>query len=213
MSENEDIVDISFEPVKEDIDDNEAEINLSKSKKVTKNKKNSDKKLLKKIQEQEKVLETVIKERDDYKDKFLRNLAEIDNFRKRMKKEKDEFKRYILGDFLTNLLEVVDNIERALNVNSENVDDKSILTGVEMIYKQIMDLLKKNNVIEIEALGKAFDPNLHQALSREEKTDVTEPTVIEVYQKGFIYNEKLLRPALTKVAVPLEVEDTVIERG
>jgi molecular chaperone GrpE len=216
MSENKDIVDISFEPVHDDVDSTNAEIKEVKKKtegKKGNKKKQSEKKLLSKIADQEKVLKAIMGERDDYKDKFLRNLAEIDNFRKRMKKEKDDFKKYILGDFLSSLLDVVDNIERALKSRADNTEDKSIITGVEMIYKQLMELLRKNNVVEIDAMGQAFDPNLHQALSKEEMPDVLEPTVIEVYQKGFIYNEKLLRPALTKVAIPVEVEDTVIERG
>jgi molecular chaperone GrpE len=86
-------------------------------------------------------------------------------------------------------------------------DEKSIVSGVEMIFKQFNDLLKKYNVIEIEALNKPFDPNLHQALSREESGEVDEPTVIEVYQKGFLYNGKLLKPTLTKVAIPEEKEE------
>ncbi len=209
MSDNEDIVDISFEPVKSDIDDE----NIVKEKKKKTKKKYSEKKLLNRIDDQKKILESIIKERDDYKDKFLRNLAEVDNFRKRMKKEKEDFKKYILGDFLSSLLEVVDNIERALKVKSDITGENSIITGVEMIYKQVIDLLKKNNVVEIDAIGKPFDPNLHQALSKEETINVSEPTVIEIYQRGFIYNDKLLRPVLAKVAVPMEVEDTVIERG
>ncbi len=211
MSENEDIVDISFEAVGDSINDEE-EHEIKEPKKKSK-KKHSEKKLLVKLKEQKKILETIIAERNDYKDKYLRNLAEVDNFRKRMKKEKDDFKRYILGDFLTSLLEVVDNIERALKVKSETSDESSIITGVEMIYKQVIDLLKKNNVVEIDAMGKPFDPNLHQALSKDESPDVEEPVIIEVYQRGFMYNDKLLRPVLAKVAVPLEIEDTVIERG
>ncbi len=211
MSENEDIVDISFEAVGDSINDEE-EHEIKEPKKKSK-KKHSEKKLLVKLKEQKKILETIIAERNDYKDKYLRNLAEVDNFRKRMKKEKDDFKRYILGDFLTSLLEVVDNIERALKVKSETSDENSIITGVEMIYKQVIDLLKKNNVVEIDAMGKHFDPNLHQALSKDESPDVDEPVIIEIYQRGFMYNDKLLRPVLAKVAVPLEVEDTVIERG
>jgi molecular chaperone GrpE len=73
-----------------------------------------------------------------------------------------------------------------------------------MIFKQFNELLKKYNVVEIDALNKPFDPNLHQALSKEESDDVTEPTISEVYQKGFLYNGKLLKPTLAKVTVPAE---------
>jgi molecular chaperone GrpE len=75
----------------------------------------------------------------------------------------------------------------------------------------LFDLLKKHNVAEIQALNKTFDPNIHQALSREEQEGIEEPTIIEVYQKGFMYNNKLLRPALTKVAIPVEEADKMEE--
>jgi len=172
------------------------------------------KKLQKKLKEQKEILEKVIEERNEFKDKYLRSLAEMDNFRKRVKKEKEEFQKYVLGDFILGLLEVVDNLERALKAKTpsekeESVlnllvseDEKSIISGVGMIYKQLLDLLKKNNVVEIDALGKVFDPTLHQALSKEEREDVNEPVVLEVYQKGYKYNDKLLRPSLAKVAMP-----------
>jgi molecular chaperone GrpE len=82
-----------------------------------------------------------------------------------------------------------------------------------MIYKQLMDLLKKNNVEEIDALGKVFDPTIHQALSKEEREQINELVVIEVYQKGFKYNDKLLRPTLAKVAVPKEEVEASTEKS
>ena len=182
------------------------------------------KKLQKKIKEQKEILEKVTKERDELEDKYLRSLAEMDNFRKRVKKEKEEFRKYVLGDFILMLLEVVDNLERALKAKAtskknEQVlnmavseDEKSIISGVEMIYKQLMDLLKKNNVEEIDAVGKVFDPTIHQALSKEEREQVTELIVLEVYQKGFKYNGKLLRPTLAKVAVPKEEVEESTEK-
>jgi molecular chaperone GrpE len=117
------------------------------------------------------------------------------------------------------LLQVYDNLERALKAKTpaqkdESVltllvseDEKSIISGVRMIYKQFSDLLKKYNVVEIDALGKHFDPNIHQALSKEEREGITEAIVIEEYQKGFMYNDKLLKPTLVKVAIPKEEEE------
>ena len=118
---------------------------------------------------------------------------------------------------------MVDNLERALKAKTPSEkkgsvvnllgsdDEKSIISGVEMIYKQLLDLIKKNNVLEIDALGKPFDPNLHQALSKEEREDVSEPIVLEVYQKGYMYNDKLLRPTLAKVAIPKEEVEEIAE--
>ncbi len=146
-------------------------------------------------------LRTAIAERDEFKDKYLRGLAETDNFRKRMKKERDDFQKYALSEILLDLLQVYDNLERALKAKSVE-QDKGLVSGVEMIRKQFLDLLKKYQVLEIEALGRTFDPSRHEALSKEEREGISQPVVVEVYQKGFTYHEKLLRPALTKVAVP-----------
>jgi molecular chaperone GrpE len=150
----------------------------------------------------EDVLKSAIAEREEFKDKYLRGLAEMDNFRKRMKKEREEFQKYVLTEILLDLLQVYDNLERALKAKTSELD-KGIVSGVEMIRKQFLDLLKKNQVLEIEALGKTFDPALHEALSKEERAGISKPVVVEVYQKGFSYHDKLLRPALTKVAVPV----------
>lgn len=164
-------------------------------------KKNAAKKPHHKLHELEETLQAVAGERDVLKDKYLRGLAEIDNFRKRVKKEKEEFQKYVLGEFLVDLLQIYDNLERALKAT--NIDNaKSIVAGVEIIRKQLLDLLKKYNVQEIDALGKHFDPAFHEALSKEERPGLSTPVVVEIYQKGFIYNDKLLRPVLTKVAVP-----------
>jgi len=216
MSEQEDIVEISIN-TDDDHDDHADEENEKDSKK---NKKRlSTRKLHHQLDEQEKQIETLESERDEFKDKYLRNLAEIDNFRKRVKKEKEEYQKYVLSEFLLELLQVYDNLDRALKAKTpsekkENSvlnllkedDEKSIVSGVEMIFKQFSDLLKKYQVIEIQAHGKPFDPNLHQALSKEESEDVDAPMVTEVYQKGFLYNGKLLKPTLVKVVIPLKIQ-------
>ncbi len=154
-----------------------------------------------KAPEPEDILHKTTAERDEFKDKYLRGLAEMDNFRKRMKKEKEEFQKYVLTEFLIDLLQIYDNLERALKVKSPD-SEKGIVSGVEMIRKQFLELLKKYQVIEIDALGKHFDPAFHEALNKEERGGISKPVVVEVYQKGFIYHDKLLRPALTKVAIP-----------
>jgi molecular chaperone GrpE len=219
MTEQEDRIEIN--DLSDDPDDDPPVREKQKKQKAhpkttTAQKKGAVKKLQEKIEELEESLETAEKDRDEFKDRYLRTLAEIDNFRKRVKKEKEEYQKYVLSEFLLDLLQVYDNLERALKAKTpsqkkENIlnllvseDEKSIISGVEMIYKQFSDLLKKYNVVEIEALNRPFDPNIHQALSKEEKEGIDEPTVIEVYQKGFMYNDKLLKPTLTKVAVPKE---------
>jgi molecular chaperone GrpE len=165
-------------------------------------KKSAAKKTHHRIHEPEDALQKIQVERDEFKDKYLRGLAEMDNFRKRMKKEKEEYQKYVLYEFFVDLLQIYDNLERALKAKGLETD-KGIISGVEMIRRQFLDLLKKNQVLEIDALGKNFDPAFHEALSKEEREDITEPVVVEIYQKGFTYNDKLLRPVLTKVAIPV----------
>jgi len=219
MTEQEDKIEII--PISDESDDDddpsagkEHKTHKAHSKKTTVKKSPNVKKLHERIEELEEALESVKTGRDEYKDKYLRNLAEIDNFRKRVKKEKEEYQKYVLSEFLLDLLQVYDNLERALKAKTpsqkkESVlnllvseDEKSILAGIEMIHKQFSDLLKNYKAVEIDALNKPFDPNLHQALSKEEQEGIDEPTVVEVYQKGFMYNDKLLKPPLVKVAVP-----------
>jgi molecular chaperone GrpE len=179
----------------EEADKKNAESDLSQKKK------NIAKKPHHKLHELEETLQKVAIERDEFKDKYLRGLAEIDNFRKRVKKEKEEFQKYVLGEFLIDLLQIYDNLERALKAtNVENT--KGVIAGVEIIRKQLLDLLKKYHVVEIDALGKYFDPAFHEALSKEERPGIAKPVVVEIFQKGFTYNDKLLRPVLTKVAIP-----------
>ena len=173
-------------------------------KRMDQKKKSQVRKSTAKLKVQEKIIEKLTTERDEFKDKLLRNMAEIDNFRKRVKKEKDEHQKYALGDFLKELLVITDNLERALKVKEGESTENSIISGVEMIYRQLMEILNKNGVKEIDAMNKSFDPNIHQALSKEEVDFVSGPTIIEVYQKGFMYNKKLLRPTLAKVAIQTE---------
>lgn len=176
-------------------DEKNAEIDLNPKKKIV------AKKIFHKVHELEETLQKVVVERDELKDKYLRGLAEIDNFRKRVKKEKEEFQKYVLSEFLIDLLQIYDNLERALKAKSVE-NEKGIIAGVEIIRKQLLDLLKKYHVVEIDALGKHFDPVFHEALSKEERPGIAKPVVVEIYQKGFTYNDKLLRPVLTKVAIP-----------
>lgn len=207
MSVDDNKLDIGYVPDDPDFGQDERVQKKPVEKKVDHKKKAQVRKSTAKLKVQEKIIEKLTTERDEFKDKFLRNMAEIDNFRKRVKKEKEEHQKYALGDFLKELLIITDNLERALKVKEGESTENSIISGVEMIYRQFMEILSKNGVTEIEAMNKSFDPNIHQALSKEEVDFVTGPTIVEVYQKGFLYNEKLLRPTLAKVAIPPEPAD------
>jgi len=212
MTEQKRTVEISYPPDEEGVNEAKSEETKKTVSKTAPKKKSAQKKLPKKMKDQKELIEKLEKERDEYKDNYLRNLAEVDNFRKRVKKEKEEFQKFVLSEFFLDLLPIVDNLDRALKAKEgpeeNSADEQSIISGVEMIYKQLLDLLKKSKVEEIEALDHIFDPNLHQALSKEEKEGITDPLVVEVYQKGFLYNDKLLRPTLAKVAIPLEEDES-----
>lgn len=203
MTDKKDRIEITYLPDDSD-KDNDSKDREPKSSLKSKDSKKPQvpKKIREQLKKQEEILKRVVKERDEIKDKYLRNLAEVDNFRKRVKKEKEEYYQYALGEFLLSLLPIIDNLERALQSKNTAPNEKSILSGVKMIYKQLIELLKKSNVEEIESLNRPFDPNYHQALSKIEQEDIDQPMVVEVYQKGYHYHNKLLRPSLTKVAIP-----------
>ncbi|MBN2206386.1 MAG: nucleotide exchange factor GrpE, partial [Candidatus Aminicenantes bacterium] len=140
-------------------------------------------------------------ENDELKDKYLRKLAEMDNLRKRVEREKAEFQSFALNAVLRDILVVADSFGRALS-GPADLDGTSFRDGVDLIFKQLMDVLAKFGVTPIDAVGRVFDPTLHQAFASEEAEGVVEPTVVEEMQKGYLLHGRLLRPALVKVHVP-----------
>lgn len=137
-------------------------------------------------------------ENKQLKDRYMRTLADFDNLRKRTEREKADFFRYAIGAVLKDLLPVLDNFDRALEHAAEGDE---FHTGVLMIYKQLFDVLQKHGLKTIEETGVHFDPNIHEAVVREEDPSVPSHTVVAVMQKGYFLYERLLRPALVKVAV------------
>lgn len=134
---------------------------------------------------------------DDLNDKYLRLMAEYQNFRTRTAKEKTDIYAHANEEFACGLLDVIDNFERAMDAKPEN--DK-FAEGMELILKQLMAVLEKNNVKEIEALGKPFDPNFHNAVMTEDAEGTESGTVVKVLQKGYVLNSKVIRPAMVSVA-------------
>ncbi len=131
-------------------------------------------------------------------DRLLRNLAEFDNFRKRSLQEKAAMYSAGAADAAEKLLPVLDNFERA--VFSEQDKTGSFYKGVEMILKQMLEAFAAIGIKEIEAEGKPFDPNFHNAVMHTEDDSLGENTVSQVLQKGYIYNDKVIRPAMVAVA-------------
>ena len=140
------------------------------------------------------------------KDPFLREKAELDNFKKRLTKEKEDFAQFANERLLKELLQIEDNLERAME--APNATLESLKEGVEMIQKQFKDFLKNQKVEVIEAFGKPFDPNLHEVLNQQESEEHEENTVIEEYSKGFTLNGRILRPAKVVISKkPTEKEE------
>jgi molecular chaperone GrpE len=139
------------------------------------------------------------RERDGLQDRLLRTAAEFDNFRKRVERERREHQEYATNDVLRELLPILDNFERALQAPVEG-DVDAYRTGIEMIHRQMLDLLRKRGVTPIEALGADFDPNLHQAVIHEISSAHREGEVMQELQRGYKLGERLLRPAMVKVA-------------
>lgn len=142
----------------------------------------------------------------DLRDRSMRTLADFDNFRKRAERERQESRKYALLEPLREFIEVVDNLGLALSA-SGSADD--LKRGVEMIHRQMQDLLRRHGVKEIEALNQPFDPALHEAVSREEDPTVTKATVVGELRRGYLLHDRLLRPSMVKVAVPSETKPAV----
>ena len=129
----------------------------------------------------------------EQKDKFVRLQAETDNFRKRLSREKEEFSQYANERLFKELLPIFDNFERALGDPSNDI--KSLKEGLEMILKQFSSFLDKERVEPIEAIGEKFDPMIHEVLTSEESSEHEENTIISQFVKGYMINNRVIRPS------------------
>jgi molecular chaperone GrpE len=139
------------------------------------------------------------RERDELHDRLLRKGAEFDNYRKRIERERREQSDQAVVDLLQSLLAVVDDFDRALTIEA-GADTEGYRKGVELIYAKLHDVLKRHGVRPIEALGTDFDPNLHEAVVQETSPNHRDGEVIGELRKGYMLGDKLLRPAMVKVA-------------
>jgi molecular chaperone GrpE len=144
-------------------------------------------------------IDVLTRERDDYKDRWLRKAAEFDNYRKRIERERREQADQAIVDLLGELLNVVDDFDRALTVEAGEGAD-AYRKGIELIHAKLHDLLRKQGVMPIEALGADFDPNIHQAVVHEASPDHRDGEVMGELRKGYMLGDRLLRPAMVKVA-------------
>ena len=182
--------------------------NTSKSTKATKTSA-KQKSLEKKINELEQAVLDITKERDDLvadteaaKDQSLRSLAELENVRRRKEQEKLDAIKFANERLVMDLLPVLDSFELAMveSRKSDSQDVQALVTGFEMIQKQLEQFLDKCGVKRIDALDQPFDPNLHQGISQEQHSDLDENTIVKEMQPGYTLNERVLRASMVVVS-------------
>ncbi|HYV32540.1 MAG TPA: nucleotide exchange factor GrpE [Candidatus Binatia bacterium] len=144
--------------------------------------------------------EKVAAEKQELHERVLRKQAELENFRKRVQREKDEFMQHATADLVRALLPTLDGLERALKHRDESVPEQ-FYKGMELIYRQLLDVLTRAGLTPVETEGKLFDPHYHEAVERVEAPGHREHEIVEELQRGYKLNHRLLRPAIVKVAV------------
>ena len=135
-------------------------------------------------------------------ERVLRTAADAENFKKRLQREKEEQTRYANETLMRELLPVIDNLERALEHSVSAPNHEGLLEGLKMTLKGFTDALARFGCTPLETIGKAFDPNFHEAVSQEESSEVEPNTVLRELQKGYLLKERLLRPAMVIVSKP-----------
>ncbi len=150
-------------------------------------------------------LRTRAQERDQFLDLLKRTQADFENYQKRNQREREQERRFMNGAFASGLLPVLDNLERAMSAASQAGETGPLVQGVSMVHSQLLSLLQKNGIAPIDAHGKQFDPNLHEAVMRQPVEDQLPNTVVQVLEQGFMIHDRVLRPA--RVVVSTRKED------
>ncbi|WP_411343228.1 nucleotide exchange factor GrpE [Paenibacillus sp. WLX1005] len=145
-------------------------------------------------------LERLQAQADDQTQRLLRAQADFDNFRRRTQKEKEDLAKYASAGLITELIPVIDNFERAMATKPDSPELESFNKGVDMIFRQLSDVLKNTGLTPMESVGQPFNPEFHQAVMQVESDEHEEGTVVEELQKGYILKDKVIRPAMVKVS-------------
>lgn len=148
------------------------------------------------LEEENALLKQQVAEKQD---SLLRTMADFDNFRRRTRQEMEEIRRIALEEFLRSLLRVMDNFERALQAADESQSFEKLMEGVHLTYRQMQALLREAGVQPIEALGRPFDPNFHEAVQRVQSAEHPDETVLEEVERGYMIQSRVLRPSRVKV--------------
>jgi Molecular chaperone GrpE (heat shock protein) len=180
------------------IEENQAQVNLNDQNESSED--STDLTLEEKVVKLEGDLESAKTQVAEYYARLQRLQAEFDNYRKRTVKEKEDISKYAAEQLVCEILPVLDNFERAINSVQKNQDIAAYAQGVEMIFRQLYNVLIKEGLTVIEAVGQAFDPNIHEAILSVESEEHPENTVIEEVQKGYYLKDRVLRPSMVKVS-------------
>ena len=168
------------------------------------------------VEKLQDIVSSLENENSTLKDQMLRKQAESDNFRKRVLREKEDSIKYGNSNLLMDLITIIDDFERAIKSSQESSDFDNFHSGIELIEKQFVSMLDRNwGLKRMVSVGEEFDPQLHEAIGMEESSEYDKQTVIEDYQSGYILQDRVLRPAKVKVAMPVVVSseaETVNEK-
>lgn len=176
------------------VEEKEVDQNKTKTQSKTEAEKKASKKVEKKLKKDPK-LEAI----KSLQEKNIRLIAEFDNYRKRSEKEKSQMFAMGAKDVLEKILPVIDNFERGLGIITEEEKEGAFAQGIEKIYKQLMTVLEEIGVRPIEAVGKQFDPNLHNAVMHTEDENLEENTITDEFQKGYLFRDTVIRHSMVKV--------------
>ncbi|MEW9049569.1 MAG: nucleotide exchange factor GrpE [Neobacillus sp.] len=144
-------------------------------------------------------VQSLIQKIEEADNRYLRLQADFDNFRRRTRLDAEASEKYRAQKLALELLPALDNFERALKMEADSEQTKSLLQGMEMVYRSLVEALKKEGVEAIEAVGKEFDPHFHQAVMQVEDENFGSNTVVEEFQRGYMIKDRVLRPAMVKV--------------
>ncbi|QTD41652.1 nucleotide exchange factor GrpE [Sporosarcina sp. Te-1] len=145
------------------------------------------------------IIEELKSKLQEEENKQLRLMADFENFKRRSNLDKESLQKYRAQSLMTNLLPVLDNFERALNLEAKTEEAQSLMTGMDMIYRNLLDALKTEGLVEIEAADQEFDPNFHQAVMTGIDEEKASGIVLEELQKGYKLKDRVLRPTMVKV--------------
>lgn len=191
-----------MEAKKENIEDHETANVSSEGSQNDTNQKNETQETSSEVEKLKEELSQLKEEVENQKTLQLRTLADAENLRKRLVKDVENSRLFAMESFFKEILLVLDGFDKAFVDESSFPEAKSFNEGVSILSKQLLDILHKNGLEEIQSVGQKFDPNLHQAIKTVESEDVQEETVEAEYTKGYKMHDKLIRPSLVSVLVP-----------